>query len=294
MTAQTIAQVVERVIPDIACQIRPDMLRALEQALARETNQRGRMVIEQLIENARIAAEEQVPLCQDTGSVWVSLEVGETDSAGHKIAISTDIFSQANRAVANAYDSAKLRKSLVRDALLNRSNTNDNTPAFCELHLNPDKQGATLHVMLKGGGSDNASRVVMLAPGAGIEGIKAAVREAVIEKGAGACPPLVIGVGVGSTFDRVGALAKHALLRSIGEANPDERLAVLEQELLREINDLGIGAGGFGGDTTALAVHILTAPCHIAALPVAVNIGCNSLRSISVDLESLISGGGAC
>jgi tartrate/fumarate subfamily iron-sulfur-dependent hydro-lyase alpha chain len=147
--------------------------------------------------------------------------------------------------------------------------------------------------MLKGGGSDNASRVVMLPPGAGLAGVKDAVLAAVREKGANACPPLVVGVGVGSTFDKVGGLAKHALLRAVGHTNPNPRLQDIEQELLEAVNALGIGPGGFGGNITALAVHIETAPSHIAALPVAVNIGCTALRSVSIDLLAGPEDGGA-
>ena len=286
LTATGIAQIVESVIPRIACELRLDMQKALEAASAKTRDERERMVIEQLIANARIAAEKRVPLCQDTGSVRVLLEVGIRDSSGAGIAVPSDIFSLVDEAVARAYSASGLRMSMVHDAFCDRSNTNDNTPAFCELYFNPQKIGASLHVMLKGGGSDNASRVVMLPPGVGIKGVKQAVLQTVIEKGAGACPPLVIGVGVGSTFDKVGTLAKRALLRPLGESAPDERLAAFEQELLEEVNDLGIGAGGFGGAITALAVAVQTAPCHIASLPVAVNMGCNSLRSISVDLEA--------
>ncbi|MDR1083058.1 MAG: fumarate hydratase [Coriobacteriales bacterium] len=280
-----IARLVEDAIPRLACELRPDVRAALERALKSETSERGKMVLGQLVENARIAAEQKLPLCQDTGSVWVALEVGEYDAQGNEIAISSNIFSLVNRAVAKAYAEAGLRMSLVRDALIDRSNTGDNTPAFCELFINPAKRGAVLHIMLKGGGSDNASRVVMLAPGEGTDGVLRAVLGAVLEKGASACPPLIIGVGVGSTFDKVGGLAKRALLRTLDTANPTPELAALERRLLANINALGIGPGGFGGDVTALAVHVLTAPCHIAALPLAINIGCNSLRSLSIDLS---------
>jgi fumarate hydratase subunit alpha len=286
LTPAALARVVERAIPRIACDLRPDVAAALKRALGTETNERGRVVLGQLVENARIAAEQRVPLCQDTGSVWILLEVGECDAAGNKIAIPSNIFSLVDKAVAAAYDAAALRRSLVRDALCDRSNTGDNTPAFCELYLNPHLRGATLHIMLKGGGSDNASRVVMLPPGAGREGVRRAILDAVAEKGESACPPLIIGIGVGSTFDKVGGMAKRALLRSIDTPNPDAQLAAFEQGLLADINALGIGPGGFGGATTALAVHVLTAPCHIAALPVAINIGCNSLRSASLDLAA--------
>jgi tartrate/fumarate subfamily iron-sulfur-dependent hydro-lyase alpha chain len=285
LTPVNIAHLVEQAIPSLAFDLRQDALVALERSIDAETNERGRIVLEQLKENARIASEERVPLCQDTGSVWVLLEVGEKDAAENEIAISSSIFKLVNSAVANAYASANLRRSLVNDALIDRSNTGDNTPAFCELSLNPHIRGARLHVMLKGGGSDNASKLVMLPPGVGLEGVEQVVLDAVREKGANACPPLIVGVGVGSTFDKVAGLAKRALLRPLDEPNPSTHLADLEQSLLAAINALNIGPGGFGGDTTALGVHVLTAPCHIAALPVAVNIGCNALRSVSIDLD---------
>jgi tartrate/fumarate subfamily iron-sulfur-dependent hydro-lyase alpha chain len=287
LTAQNLALIVEREIARIACELRPDVAAALEATLRKETHPRGRIVLEQLLANAGIAVEQKVPLCQDTGSVWVMLEVGEKDRQGNTITLPADIFSLLDEAVARVYGEAALRRSLVKDALIDRQNTGDNTPAFAELSFNPKTVGATLHIMLKGGGSDNASRVVMLAPGAGTEGVKQVVRDAVREKAASACPPLIVGVGVGATFDKVGGLSKRALLRPVGEANPEPELAELEKQLLEEINVFGIGPGGFGGDITALAVHIVTAPSHIAALPVAVNIGCNAMRSCSIDLEAV-------
>jgi len=262
----------------LASTLRPDYLRALEASVSTEKSERGREVLEQLLTNARMAASEGLPLCQDTGYVWVCLEV-----AGG-VSIPADIFSEVDKAVAKSFEAHGLRKSIVHDALFDRSNTNDNTPAFCELMF---KEGcsATLHIMLKGGGSDNASALALLPPGAGREGVLDFVVGAVAAKGASACPPLVIGVGVGSTFDKVASLAKHALLREVGTPHPNAEAAALEEELLARINALGIGPGGLGGSTTALAVHLQSAPCHIAALPVAVNIGCTALRSISLDLK---------
>jgi tartrate dehydratase alpha subunit/fumarate hydratase class I-like protein len=342
LTPTRIAKLVEQALPSLASDLRVDYLRALDAASTRERSERGRCVLWQLQENARIAASERVPLCQDTGYVWVLLELGGD------VCVPANIFSEVNAAVARAYTAAGLRKSLARDALLDRDNSGDNTPAFCELQFTDvpsvggdwpatgdwsaadaqpatgasiggaatgderatinvqpatnvpratsdkqatsDRQAATgkghalLHIMLKGGGSDNASRLVMLPPGAGVTGVRDVVLTAVREKAAAACPPLVIGVGVGSTFDKVAGLAKRALLREIGSPNPEPRLQALEQEWLAEVNALGIGPGGFGGDTTALALQIKTAPCHIAALPVAVNIGCTALRSRTIDL----------
>ncbi|MDR1013926.1 MAG: fumarate hydratase [Coriobacteriales bacterium] len=285
LTAVGIARLVERAIPDIACVLRPDVRTALDAAAVRETGGRGRTVLRQLRENALIAEERRIPLCQDTGSVWVLLEVGERDAEGRAVVLPADVFSLVDEAVARAFERAALRKSLVRDAFGDRRNTGDNTPAFCELWLNPARRGAVLHLMLKGGGSDNASRVVMLTPNEGEDGIRRAVLDAVLAKGESACPPLVIGVGVGSTFDKVGGLAKRALLRPVGEASPDSQNAALERQLLEDVNATGLGPGGLGGEVTALAVHVLSAPCHIASLPLAVNIGCNSLRSTSIDLE---------
>ena len=219
-----------------------------------------------------------MPICQDTGTVWVCLEVGPD------IALNANVFSKVNPSVAHGFINSKLRKSVVRDALFDRTNTGDNTPAFCELRLVDEPGVARLHLMLKGGGSDNASRVVMLTPNAGKQGVIDTVLECVKEKGANACPPLVIGVGVGSTFDKVAGLAKLALMRPLNVPAPDPQVAAFEQELLEAVNATGIGAGGLGGDTTALGVRVKTAPCHIAALPVAVNMGCSAMRRLTIEL----------
>jgi len=268
-----IARLVEKAIVHISCDLRQDYWTALEAAESTSP------ALEQLISNAQIAASERVPLCQDTGYVWVLLEVGGD------VLVPADIFREVNTTVALTYLRRGLRKSLVCDALCDRSNTESNMPAFCEIKtVQSDKPFARLSVMLKGGGSDNASRVVMLPPGAGLDGVSSEVLAAVREKGANACPPLVIGVGVGATFDKVASLAKQTLLREIGSKNPVLELAKLEADLLNEINELNIGPGGFGGQPTALVVHIHTEACHIAALPVAINIGCSAMRSVSFDL----------
>jgi len=279
LAATDIAQAVREVIPRIAVELRPDVSRALKGAVATERSERGRAVLEQLIANAHIAASDRVPLCQDTGSVWVRVELGSEET------LTGNVQTEVNAAVAEAYRAAGLRMSLVHDALLDRSNTGDNTPAFVDVVWRPGR-GATVHVMLKGGGSDNASRVEMLTPDAGFDGIKRVVLDTVERRASGACPPLLVGIGVGATFDKVGGLAKRALLREIGSMPKDERVAHLEAELLSAINAMGIGPGGLGGDTTALGVHIVTAPCHIAALPVAVNMGCCAVRSASVEVRS--------
>ena len=278
LDAETVGEAVYDAIRQCAVTLRPDFQKAVEAAreeAAPESREAG--VLDRILENARIGATDGVPICQDTGSVWVCLEVGES------LAVPGNIFSRVNDAVARAYTDGRLRMSLVRDALFDRANTGDNTPAFCELKLVPG-DSATLHVLLKGGGSDNASRVVMLPPGAGADSVRRVVLDCVREKAANACPPLVIGLGVGATFDKVAGLAKHALLREVGSSAASAEAAAFEEELLAEVNALGIGPAALGGAPTALAVHLETAPCHIAALPVAVNMGCCAMRSASVQL----------
>lgn len=278
LDAEAVGEAVYDAIRQCAVTLRPDFQKAVEAARDEaEPESREAGVLDRILENARIGVADNVPICQDTGSVWVCLEVGEA------LAVPGNIFSRVNDAVARAYTDGRLRMSLVRDALFDRANTGDNTPAFCELKLVPGAS-ATLHVLLKGGGSDNASRVVMLPPGAGADGVRRVVLDCVREKAANACPPLVIGLGVGATFDKVAGLAKHALLREVGSSAASAEAAAFEEELLAEVNALGIGPAALGGAPTALAVHLETAPCHIAALPVAVNMGCCAMRSASVQL----------
>ncbi len=277
LSAHGVAAAVEKYIPIIATQLRPDVHNKIKQALKTESSQRGRSILQMMIDNNNIACEDHVPICQDTGYVWIYLEVGQEEN------VPANIFSEVNSAVARAYDKARLRKSLLKDAFFDRTNTQDNTPAFVELGFRPGR-GATLHIMLKGGGSDNASRVVMLPPGAGYNGIKSEILKCVLEKGSSACPPLIIGIGIGSTFDKVAGLAKKALLRSADMVSSDPKIAKLEQDLLAEVNALGVGPAGLGGDTTALCINVNTAPCHIAALPLAINMGCCATRSISLEL----------
>ena len=278
LTAGQVADAVREHLPGLAFELPADILAAMEDALAREESPRAAMALRLLLSNAAIAREQRVAICQDTGSVWACLEFGPD------VALAGDVLGGIDEAVACVYGRERLRKSLVADALLDRANTADNTPAFAELHAS-ERPGARLHLMCKGGGSDNASRVVMLAPGAGRSGVVEAVLACVREKAANACPPLVVGVGVGATFDKVAGLAKMALMRPLGEPAPDERVARFERELLGEVNALGIGAAALGGTTTALGVRVLTAPCHIAALPVAVNMGCCATRRGTFELE---------
>jgi fumarate hydratase subunit alpha len=261
-------------VGEAAVTLRADVALALVSALEVEPSPRGRSVIAQLLSNADIAASDRVPLCQDTGTAWVRLTLGADQP------LPADLQAIADEAVASAYRDFALRMSTVRDALVDRENAGDNTPALLEVRLRPGT-GAEIDVLLKGGGSDNASALAMLPPSAGIEGVRAFVLETVEAKATGACPPLLIGVAVGGTFDTVAALAKKALLRQVGARAPSSEVAALEDDLLAAVNATGIGPAGLGGRTTALAVHVVTAPCHIAALPVAVNLGCCAVRSAS-------------
>ena len=279
-----VARAVYTAIPKLACDLPADIKAGLIAALEREDNPRGRAVLEQLVENARIAHEDHVPICQDTGIGWVSLEVGPG------VLVPADVFADVDDAVARAYNEARLRKSVVHDAILDRVNSGDNTPAFCDIHPVDELGVARLHVMLKGGGSDNASRVAMLVPGAGMQGIVDELVRCVCEKGANACPPLVVGVGIGSTFDKVAGLAKRALMRPVDEPAADPRVRAVEEELLEAVNATGVGPGGLGGRTTALAVRVATAPCHIAALPLAINMGCSAMRRMTIPLAGYAEG----
>lgn len=273
-----IAQAVKAGVSRAASELRPDVFDALTAALARERSERGRAVLMQLIDNADTAAKDRVPLCQDTGTVWVWVELGEDNPQ------LLELQSHVDAAVAAAYQDNALRMSVARDALFDRSNTGTNAPAIIDVTTRSGS-GATVHVMLKGGGSDNASALAMLEPSAGHQGVIDFVVGRVAEKASSACPPLVIGLAVGGTFDTAPRLAKKALLRPLDEVHSDPRAREFERTLLDAVNGLGIGPAGLGGDTTALAVNLVTAPCHIAALPVALNMGCNAMRSVSIDVD---------
>ena len=288
ISKDAIYEAVRDAIPRLACELPDDVARALRAANADEQSPFACRALGMLVENERIAREDGMPLCQDTGTVWVCLEVGSD------VAIAGDVLSRVDEAVAEAYNAARLRKSVVCDALTDRANTQTNAPAFMEIRTVNEPGVARLHIMLKGGGSDNASRVTMLVPGAGRQGIIDEVLACVRLKGANACPPLVIGIGIGATFDKVAGLAKHALMRKIGTPAADEEVAAFERELLDAVNASGVGAGGLGGMHTALAVHIETAPCHIAALPLAINMGCSALRRCTIDLVAEAAGQGVC
>lgn len=245
-----------------------DVRRAFALAREREVSPLGRQVLEQLLENMDIAEQDRVPMCQDTGTVVVFADVGQD------VHIVGGAFEEAiDRGVREAYNVGYLRKSMVERPFTARRNTRDNAPAIVHTRLVPGDR-IRLALLAKGGGAENMSRLAMLTPADGREGIKRFVLETVKLAGPNACPPLIVGVGIGGTFDSVARLAKRALLREIGSVNPDPETAELEAELLEAINRLGIGPQGFGGRVTALAVHVETFPCHIASLPVAVNLQC--------------------
>jgi fumarate hydratase subunit alpha len=247
-----------------------DVRAAVEKARGTEESPVGREILDQMLENAAIAEREQIAICQDTGFAVFFVELGD------RVSIEGGLLVDAiNEGVRQGYRDGYLRKSICHP--LTRKNTGDNTPAIVHLELVP---GDALKILLapKGAGSENMSRVAMLKPSDGLEGIKDLVIERIREAGANPCPPVIVGVGIGGTMEKAALIAKKAMLRLIGSLNPDPELAALEAELLEKINDLGIGPQGLGGRTTALAVHIEVFPCHIASLPVAVNINCHASR----------------
>lgn len=249
-----------------------DMLAALERARAAEESEIGRAVLARLLENARVAREEWFPICQDTGTVVVFLDLGQDVHVG-----GGDLGKAIDEGVRRGYREGYLRASVVRTPL-NRQNTGDNTPAIVYTRIVPGDR-ITLSVLAKGAGCDNMSRLAMLTPAEGREGVVEFVTRTIAEAGPNPSPPLIVGVGLGGTFEQAALLAKRALLRRVGDPSPEPDAAALEAELLRRINDLGIGPGGFGGRITALAVHVEEHPTHIASLPVAVNLDCHSHRA---------------
>lgn len=248
-----------------------DMKKVLKQATACEEAPLGRQILEQLEENLQIAGEDMIPICQDTGMAVIFMEIGQ------EVHFEGGALEEAiNEGVRRGYTEGYLRKSVVKDPLI-RENTKDNTPAIIHYEMVPGEE-VKITVAPKGFGSENMSRVFMLKPADGIEGVKDAVLTAVQDAGPNACPPMVVGVGIGGTFEKCALMAKKALTRPVDERSSIPYVKDMEEELLQKINDSGIGPGGLGGRTTALAVNILTYPTHIAGLPVAVNICCHVNR----------------
>jgi fumarate hydratase subunit alpha len=247
-----------------------DVLQAFDRAIEKEESPVGVDILRELKENARIAKEEKVPICQDTGFAVVFLEVGQDVHL-----VGGNLVEAVQEGVRQGYRDGYLRKSLCHP--VTRANTGDNTPAVIHTDIVPGEK-IKITVAPKGGGSENMSRVTMLTPSDGIDGIKRFVVQRVRESGSNPCPPTIVGIGIGGTFEQAALLAKKSLLRPLGANNPDPEIGKLESEILAEINKLGIGPQGLGGRTTSLAVHILTMPCHIASLPLAVNIQCHVQR----------------
>ena len=251
----------------------PDMAEAMKCAEKNEEAPLGKQILEQLQENLKIAGEDMIPICQDTGMAVVFLEIGQD------VHLEGGALEDAvNEGVRQGYVEGYLRKSVVGDPLI-RENTKDNTPAVLHTRI-VDGDQVKIKVAPKGFGSENMSRVFMLKPAEGIEGVKDAVLTAVKDAGPNACPPMVVGVGIGGTFEKCALMAKEALTREVGSHSEIEYVKELEEELLTKINSLGIGPGGLGGTTTALAVNINTYPTHIAGIPLAVNICCHVNRHV--------------
>lgn len=261
---------IEEMFIDACENIPNNVLECLYNAKAKENSDLGKEVIDRIIQNDLLAREKHLPLCQDTGVAVVFLEVG------YDVHFDGDIYDAINAGVSNAYTKGHLRKSVVKHPL-DRINTKDNTPAIVHVKFIPGDK-VKIHVAPKGGGSENMSLVKMLIPADGVEGIKKLVLDTVFSGGGKPCPPIIVGIGLGGNLEKSALLAKESLMREIDDINEDPILAKLENELLREINLLGVGPMGFGGDVTCLAVKINAYPCHIASLPVAINIQCHASR----------------
>ena len=275
---EDITREVARLCVEAACDLPSDVEKALTDAAAREESELGQWALDKICRNAEVAREQNAPLCQDTGMVVVFAEVGQ------EVSIVGGSFEAAiNEGVAQGYTQGYLRKSMVGDPVFNRVNTNDNTPACIHTSI-VEGDGLVLTVLPKGAGSENMTRLRMLTPAEGVGGVKQFVVQAVEEAGGNPCPPTIVGVGIGSNAEGAVLLSKQALRRDVDKVHPQPEYAALEAELLDALNALGIGPQGFGGRTTALAVHIEVAPTHIATLPVAVTLNCHAARHKQVVL----------
>ena len=255
-----------------------DVLQSLKDSEAKESSTLGRSFLNQCIENAVIARNEAMPICQDTGFAVFFAEIGQ------EVLLDEGTWDEVvNEGVRQGYTDGYLRKSIVRDPLFDRKNTRDNTPAVIHYSF---VEGDKVRIVFapKGGGSENMSAIKMLKVSEGRQGIVDFVVNSVINAGGNPCPPTIVGVGIGGTFEKCAFLAKKALLRKVGEPNSDERYAELEREILEKINASGVGPQGLGGNTTALAVHIEHHPCHIASLPCAVNLNCHAARHVEKEI----------
>jgi len=275
--ASRITEEVARLCMEANFELEDDVQKALEKAHEAEESPAGKEVLRQIIENSGIARSEKIPMCQDTGLAVIFAEVGQD------VHIAGGGFEDAiNEGVRKGYTEGYLRKSVLADPVRG-GNTGDNTPAVIHTTIVPGET-LKLWVVPKGGGSENMSRIAMMKPADGVEGIKKFIVENVKAASGNPCPPIIVGIGIGGTFERCALLAKKALLREIGSTHPDELYASLEKELLAMVNDLGVGPMGFGGRTTALAVHIEVAPRHIASFPVSMNLNCHAARHKYIEL----------
>ena len=278
ISSDDITKEVKRLCIEANLYLGEDVLTCIESNLPKEQNPVGKDILNILIENANIAKEKAIPICQDTGMAVFFVQLGQ------EVIIEGKTIEEAiNDGVRKGYEEGYLRKSVVKDPLFERTNTKDNTPAIIYYDI---VEGDTFHITLapKGFGSENMSQIKMLKPSDGLQGIKDFVMKVVNDAGPNACPPMVIGVGIGGSFDKVAMLAKKAMIREIGSHHPDQRYASLEDELLQMINETGIGPAGYGGKTTALSLNIETFPTHIAGMPVAVSICCHVSRHKEVSL----------
>jgi fumarate hydratase subunit alpha len=278
IAASQVTEAVARLCQQAAFVLPEDVLSALHAAVQAEESPLGREALAQLIENARLAESERIPVCQDCGTATVFIELGQDVHI-----LRGDLSAAVQAGVRQGYNEAYLRKSQVGSPFSERKNTGDNTPAIVHLEIVPGDR-LRLMVMLKGGGSENMTRLFMLTPSSGRFGVIESVVRAVDEAGSNPCPPIVVGVGVGGSAEHALLMAKKAFLRRVGQASPDPENAALEKVLLERINRLGIGPQGFGGRVTALAVHVESAPSHLASLPVAVQLMCHAARRAEVTL----------
>ena len=272
ISAKTITQEIARMSIEAACDLPADVEKVIVEATEKETSEFGKYAMEKVCKNIKIARDTNVPMCQDTGMVIVFAEMGQDVHI-----VDGDFEEAINAGIAKGYIDGFLRKSTVIDPVLNRKNAGDNTPAIIYTSIVPGDT-LTLTLMPKGAGSENMSQLKMLKPAQGLEGIKQFVVDAVVNAGGNPCPPTVVGVGIGGNADKAMQLSKQALRREVGAPNPNPEYAKLERELLEQINKCGVGPQGFGGLTTALAVHIETYPTHIATMPVGVTLNCHAAR----------------
>lgn len=278
ITCSTITDAIKKMCIEAATILPQDVEKALSQKHDEEDSALAKKTLQVLMDNAKLAQEKQMPICQDTGMAFVYVTMGQ------EVHITGGNLNEAiQEGVRQGYIEGYLRKSVVKDPLFERTNTKDNTPAIIYYDI---VEGDTFHITLapKGFGSENMSQIKMLKPSDGLQGIKDFVMKVVNDAGPNACPPMVIGVGIGGSFDKVAMLAKKAMIREIGSHHPDQRYASLEDELLQMINETGIGPAGYGGKTTALSLNIETFPTHIAGMPVAVSICCHVSRHKEVSL----------